>query len=240
MTNDWQVSPKLVQVFVTILLALGAAPATAPAREAPREAPREVTREATREAIMVFGDSLSAGFGMAANQAWPALLDARLAREQRGFRIINASISGETTDCGLARIDDALERHRPALVAIELGANDALRGLPLSRMRANLAGMIERSQAAGATVLLIGMQMPPNFGAEFTRAFANMYASLADETGATLLPFLLQPIAADRDAFMDDNLHPTVAAQPAIAEHVWQSLAPMLAARPIGVGAVAQ
>lgn len=236
MTNDWQVSPKLVQVFVTILLALGAAPAIAPAREAPREAPREVTREA----IMVFGDSLSAGFGMAANQAWPALLDARLAREQRGFRIINASISGETTDGGLARIDDALERHRPALVAIELGANDALRGLPLSRMRANLAGMIDRSQAAGATVLLIGMQMPPNFGAEFTRAFASMYASLADETGATLLPFLLQPIAADRDAFMDDNLHPTVAAQPAIAEHVWQSLAPMLAARPVGVGAVAQ
>lgn len=178
--------------------------------------------------ILVLGDSLSAGYGMAASEAWPAVLETRLRASDQRFRVVNASISGETTAGGLARIDAAIARHRPAVVVIELGANDALRGLPLELARSNLAGMAQRARASGAAVLVVGMEMPPNFGPTFTDAFRAMFAEVAREHDAQLLPFLLEPIALDRANFLDDNLHPTPETQPVIADHVWTVLGPMI------------
>jgi acyl-CoA thioesterase-1 len=182
--------------------------------------------------ILILGDSLSAGYGMAASEAWPALLERRLRVRDPRFRVVNASISGETTAGGLARIDAALARHRPAIVVIELGANDALRGLPLELARDNLAAMARRARASGAAVLIVGMEMPPNFGAAFTDAFRAMYAEVAIEAEAALLPFLLEPVARDRANFLEDNLHPTAEAQPAILDHVLSVLGPMIDALP--------
>jgi acyl-CoA thioesterase-1 len=148
--------------------------------------------------------------------------------------VVNASISGETTAGGLARIDAALARHRPAIVVIELGSNDALRGLPLELARENLAAMARRARATGAAVLIVGMEMPPNFGPAFTDAFRAMYAEVAAEQQAGLLPFLLEPIARDRANFLDDNLHPTPDTQPVILDHVLTVLGPMIDALPAG------
>lgn len=178
--------------------------------------------------ILVMGDSLSAGYGMAASQGWVALLDRRLQTQHSGWRAVNASISGETTAGGASRILNALRQHRPQVVVIELGANDALRGLPLAQTRRNLAYMIGAAHGADARVLLVGMQMPPNLGPQYTREFANGFAALSARFDTALLPFLLQPIAADRGHFQDDNLHPTAAAQPAIRDHVWPALQPLL------------
>ena len=183
---------------------------------------------ASSNRILVMGDSLSAGYGMAASQGWVALLDRRLRTQHRGWRAVNASISGDTTAGGASRIVNALRQHRPQVVVIELGANDALRGLPLAQTRRNLAYMIGAAHGAGAQVLLIGMQMPPNLGMHYTSEFAQGYADLSARFGTALLPFLLQPIAADRSLFQDDNLHPTPAAQPAIRDHVWPALQPLL------------
>jgi acyl-CoA thioesterase-1 len=178
--------------------------------------------------LLVMGDSLSAGYNLAAEQGWVSLLGARLAQQQPSWKVVNASISGETTAGGATRIDDELARHRPALVLIELGANDGLRGLPVALARDNLEKMIAAAQGAGAKVLLVGMEMPPNYGPEYTASFRQMYAELAQRHGLALLPFLLAPIAGERSAFQDDNLHPVAAAQPRILEHVWTWLAPML------------
>lgn len=178
--------------------------------------------------LLVLGDSLSAGYGLAPGQGWVDLLAQRLAREDRGWQVVNASISGETTAGGAARLDAALARHRPQLVLLELGANDGLRGLPVEIARANLDGIIARSRAAGAEVLLIGMRMPPNYGPEYTAAFAAMYADLARAHGTPLVPLLLEPIATNRAMFQDDNVHPTAEAQPLLLDHVWPVLAPLL------------
>jgi acyl-CoA thioesterase-1 len=215
-----------VQVFVMLAAACLLAPRAAIASEAP-PAPDPRT-------LLVLGDSLSAGYGMAAGEAWPALLEARLRERDPRFRVVNASISGETTAGGLARIDAALARHRPAIVVIELGSNDALRGLPLELARDNLAAMARRVRKTGAAVLIVGMEMPPNFGAAFTDAFRAMYAEVAAEQQAGLLPFLLEPIARDRANFLDDNLHPTPDTQPVILDHVLTVLGPMIDALPAG------
>jgi acyl-CoA thioesterase-1 len=188
-------------------------------------------------AVLVMGDSLSAAYNLAAEQGWVALLDARLAREGRPWRMVNASISGETSAGGAARIAAALAEHRPRLVLIELGANDGLRGLPLEATRANLEAMVRAARAAGARVLVIGMRLPPNYGSEYTEAFFALFGELAKAEGVAHLPFLLEPIAFDENAFQPDRLHPTADAQPRIAEHVWTALAPLLdevpeAARP--------
>lgn len=183
--------------------------------------------------LLVLGDSLSAGYGMAASEAWPALLEARLRARDPRFRVVNASISGETTAGGLARIDAALARHRPAIVVIALGSNDALRGLPLELARENLAAMARRARDAGAAVLVVGMEMPPNFGPAFTEAFRTLFAEVAAAEGAELLPFLLEPIARERANFLDDNLHPTPETQPVILEHVLGVLGPMIEALPV-------
>jgi acyl-CoA thioesterase-1 len=178
--------------------------------------------------VLVMGDSLSAGYGLAAAESWVSLLGERLATERPGWRVVNASISGETTAGGAARIDAELAEHAPDVVVVELGANDGLRGLPLDIAEANLTRMITAAQAAGAQVLLVGMEIPPNYGPDYTAMFRNMFRTLAERHGTALLPFLLEPIARERDAFLDDNLHPTAAAQPRLLEHVWPALLPVI------------
>ncbi|KLI99055.1 hypothetical protein WQ56_13685 [Luteimonas sp. FCS-9] len=178
--------------------------------------------------ILVMGDSLSAGYGMAAAQGWVGLLAQRLQRESPDWRVVNASISGETSAGGASRIVQAVVRERPQVVVIALGANDGLRGLPLAEARRNLARMIGASQHVGARVLLVGMRMPPNLGPDYTRGFEANYRLLADTFDVALLPFLLEPVAADRANFQDDNLHPTVEAQAKILDHVWPALRPLL------------
>jgi acyl-CoA thioesterase-1 len=200
------------------LLLAGAGHAQAPAKPMP----------ATPPTVLVMGDSLSAAHGLDDAQGWVALTAARMAKDAPGWRIVNASISGETTSGGSSRIVAEVLRVRPAVVVIELGANDALRGLPLRDMRHNLARMIGASRYVGARVLLVGMRIPPNYGADYARGFEQVYRDLARHFDVALLPFLLEPIAADRDAFQGDNLHPVAAAEPKLRDHVWNSLAPLL------------
>jgi acyl-CoA thioesterase-1 len=178
--------------------------------------------------VLVMGDSLSAGYDLAADEGWVSLTAARIAKERPTWRVVNASISGETSAGGSSRIVAEVLRVKPKVVVIELGANDGLRGLPLREMRRNLARMIGASQHVGAKVLLIGMRIPPNYGAEYTEGFERVYLDLAKLFNVELLPFLLQPIAADRGNFQDDNLHPIAAAQPKLRDHVWSALAPLL------------
>ena len=185
-------------------------------------------KAATPRTVLVFGDSLSAGYGMAALQGWVALLGKRLAARKPGWALANASISGETTAGGISRIDKVLERVAPDVVVIELGANDGLRGLPLAQSRANLTRMVKASKQAGAKVLLVGMRMPPNLGKPYTEGFAANYRAVAQAEDVALLPFLLEPVAADRGNFQQDNLHPTAAAQPQLLDHVWKALEPLL------------
>jgi acyl-CoA thioesterase-1 len=180
--------------------------------------------------VLVLGDSLSAAYGLASGEGWVHLLDERLQARHPGWRVVNASISGETTAGGASRIDGELATHAPQVVVIELGANDGLRGLPLEAARANLTRMVEASQAADARVLVIGMHIPPNYGPEYTQAFHALFGEIAKAHDTAVLPFLLEPIATDREAFLPDNLHPNAQAQPKLLEHVWPALQPMLAA----------
>jgi acyl-CoA thioesterase-1 len=178
--------------------------------------------------VLVFGDSLSAAYGLDASQGWVALTAERIARVRPGWRVVNASISGETSAGGAARVVAEVARHRPTVVVIALGANDGLRGLPLKQTRSNLARMIGAAQGVGAKVLLVGMRMPPNYGAEYTRAFERTYPHLAELFETALLPFLLEPVARDREAFQADNLHPVAGVQPLLRDHVWTALEPLL------------
>jgi len=181
--------------------------------------------------ILVFGDSLSAGYGIAVKQSWPSLLVERLQNEKLAYAVVNASISGETTAGGRSRFAAALKQHQPAIVILALGANDGLRGLPLTEVRTNLTQMVQAAKGAGARVLLAGMRLPPNYGPDYTRDFNALFATVAKQEKVALLPFLLEPVAADDAAFQSDRLHPTAAAQPKILDHVWQSLRPLLKPR---------
>lgn len=189
--------------------------------------PAPVTDDAERT-VLVMGDSLSAGYGMAAAESWVSLLAEELATTRPATRVINASISGETSAGGAARIIGEVWRHRPDVVVIALGANDGLRGLPLGEMRRNLARMIGVAQHVQAEVLLVGMRMPPNLGREYTGGFEQVYRDLADLFDIALLPFLLEPIALDAGAYQQDNLHPTAQAQARILDHVRPALLPLL------------
>jgi acyl-CoA thioesterase-1 len=183
---------------------------------------------AAGKSILVFGDSLSAGYGLAMSRGWVSLLEERLKRERTDYSVANASISGETSAGGRARIDAALERHRPSIVVVELGANDALRGLPLAQMKANLAAIIERSKKSGARVLLVGMKMPPNFGPDYTAAFEAAFTQVSREQKVPLVPFLLEGFADDLAYFQPDRIHPNERAQPLILDTIWPKLAPLL------------
>jgi acyl-CoA thioesterase I len=178
--------------------------------------------------VLVMGDSLSAAYGLSSAQGWVALTSQRVQQQKPGWRVVNASISGETTAGGAARVAAELKRHAPDVIVIELGANDGLRGLPLAQSRANLDKMITAAQTAKARVLLVGMQIPPNFGREYTQGFQAMFKTLADTHRTAFLPFLLEPVAGDRANFQDDNLHPVAAAQPKLRDHVWTQLGPLL------------
>ncbi len=179
-------------------------------------------------AILVMGDSLSASHGIDQQRSWVSLLAARLQREGFPHHVVNASISGETTAGGLSRLGPALARHQPAIVIIELGANDGLRGLPLTQMRDNLQKMITAAKNHHARVLLIGMRLPPNYGPRYTRSFQNIYLALAKENNIAMLPFLLEGVSEKREWMQADNLHPNAAAQPRLLENVWPSLRPLL------------
>jgi len=183
---------------------------------------------AKAKTVLVMGDSLSAAYGLSAPQGWVALTAQRVQQQKPDWRVVNASISGETTAGGASRVAAELKRHAPDVIVIELGANDGLRGLPLAQSRANLDKMITTAQGAGARVLLIGMQIPPNFGRDYTQGFQAMFKTLAQTHKTAFLPFLLEPIASDRANFQDDNLHPVAAAQPKLRDHVWTQLGPLL------------
>ncbi len=209
-----------VGLALLLFVALSARPAAA---QAPSAAPAQGART-----VLVMGDSLSAAYGLAPAQGWVALTADRIAKTRPGWRVVNASISGETTAGGASRIAAELKRHQPAIVVIALGANDGLRGLPLAQTRANLEKMIKAAQARKAKVLLVGMRMPPNYGPEYTRGFEQNFSALSRQYGTALLPFLLEPIALDRNAYQADNLHPVASAQPKLRDHVWKALEPLL------------
>lgn len=176
--------------------------------------------------ILVFGDSLSAGYGLAAEQSWPSLMQKELERKGSGYRVVNASISGETTLGGRQRIAKALELHRPAVVVLELGANDGLRGFGTPDIEANLDALIRDIRRAGARVLLVGIRLPPNYGEPYVTQFRNIYPRLAEKRRVRLLPFLLEGVPPEH--FQPDNLHPTAEAQPLMMQNVMKELRPLL------------
>ncbi len=178
-----------------------------------------------RPTLLVMGDSLSAAYGIERQEGWVSLLAARLDGKAE---VINASISGETSSGGAGRLPELLGQHAPDIVLLELGGNDGLRGLPPGQFEANLAGMIEASREAGAAVLLLGIDIPPNYGQAYRDAFTGVYQRLADEYDLPLVPFLLEGVALDETLMQDDGIHPTAAAQPLILDNVWPELAPLL------------
>ena len=186
---------------------------------------------ASTQTILVFGDSLSASYGLPQGQGWVALLEAKLAQNQASkttCKVVNASISGETTSGGLARFSTALITHKPNIVILELGANDGLRGLPIAEMQANLNQMIAQAKAKKTKVLLIGMKIPPNYGLKYTKNFSTAYINLAKQHNIALVPFLLEGVAGKPELIQADGLHPIAAAQLTLLNNVWLALEPML------------
>jgi acyl-CoA thioesterase-1 len=180
--------------------------------------------------IVVLGDSLSAGYGIKIQEGWVNLLAKRLVAEGYGYRVVNASISGETTQGGLARLPRALETHKPAVVIVELGGNDGLRGLPLKASRDNLDRIIGLSLAAQARVLLVGMIIPPNYGPRYGEEFRGMFTDLAAKYPVGFVPFLLDQVALEPGLMQADGIHPNAAGQPRMLENVWPKLKPLLVA----------
>jgi acyl-CoA thioesterase-1 len=184
-----------------------------------------------RAPILVVGDSLSAEYGLERGSGWVALMQQRLARDKIGIPVVNASISGDTTSGGRTRLPALLAQHKPGIVILELGGNDALRGLPLSMTQANLQAMAQAAKAAGARVLILGMQLPPNYGQKYAQDFANLFAVVAKNEGAALVPFFLAGVADGPQAdnlFQPDRIHPNAEAQPRMLDNVWPALKPLL------------
>lgn len=185
---------------------------------------------ASQPVVLVFGDSLSAAYGIREAEGWVALLAQRIHAQGYPYEVVNGSVSGETSHGGLTRLPALLARHHPAIAIVELGANDGLRGLDLGEMQANLREMIRLTQASGARVLLLGMHLPPNYGPVYTARFHASFGAVAEQTGAALVPFMLAGVATERALMQADGLHPAAAAQPRILENVWPILAPLLEA----------
>jgi acyl-CoA thioesterase-1 len=211
--------PALAAIRCVACLLFACVVTTARAADAPTPAPT----------ILVLGDSLSAAYGIRVEQGWVTLLQTRLRAKGYGHRVVNASSSGETTGGALARLPRALALHHPAIVIVELGGNDGLRGLPVADIRRNFEAIIRSSQQAGAKILLVGMKIPPNYGPAYTRDFESLYGALARQYKLALVPFLLQDVAPDETLFQADGLHPTAAAQPLLLGQVWPRLEPLLA-----------
>lgn len=182
--------------------------------------------------MLVLGDSLSAGYGLESGAGWVPLMEKRLQRDGIAAQVVNASISGDTTSGGRSRLPALLKKYHPAVLVIELGANDGLRGLPLESTEDNLRSMIVSAQQSGAQVLLLGMQLPPNYGPDYTRRFADLYPRLAVERKTALVPFFLAGVAERPELFQGDRLHPTAAAQPTLLDNVWPRLSPLLSRNP--------
>jgi acyl-CoA thioesterase I len=200
----------LLVLFAASVPANGAAPAETPV-------------------ILVFGDSISAGYGLSrVEKGWVTLLQTRLKDEDYGYQVLNASVSGETTAGGLARLPRALDLHKPKIVILELGGNDGLRALPIAQMRANLVRMVDLASAAGAKVLLLGIRMPPNYGPEYTEQFRLCYSDLARDKKLPLVPFLLEDVAQFPDLMQADGIHPNELGQPTLLANLWPSLKPLL------------
>jgi acyl-CoA thioesterase-1 len=183
---------------------------------------------ASAATILVFGDSLSAAYGLAQQQGWASLLEKRLRDEGYDYRVANASISGETTTGGAGRIEGALKAHKPDVVVLELGANDGLRGQSVDVMKRNLEAMIDASRKAKAEVLLVGMRLPPNYGPAYTEKFQRAYADLARAKKTALVPFLFEGFGEDPKFFQSDRVHPTSEAQALMLDVVWKGLKPLL------------
>jgi acyl-CoA thioesterase I len=187
--------------------------------------------QAANQRLLVVGDSLSAEYGIARGSGWVALLEKRLARDKLPWQVVNASISGDTTSGGRSRLNALLTQHKPALVVIELGANDALRGLPLTMTQANLQAMAKAAKAAGAKVLIVGIAVPPNYGRAYGEEFIALFGQVAKAEGAALAPFLLAgvaDVANAEDNFQADRIHPKAEAHPRMLDNVWAALAPLL------------
>ena len=207
----WRKHYRILTLWLGVLIATAAA---SPVNAAPSPT------------LLVMGDSLSAAYNIEREASWVALLEARLPDDAT---VVNASISGETTSGGAQRLDELLGQHAPDIVLLELGGNDGLRGLPPQQMQRNLASMIEASQAADAEVLLLGIDIPPNYGEAYREAFTNVYRELADEYDVELVPFLLEGVATEDDLMQNDGIHPTAEAQPIILDTVWEALEDMVA-----------
>ncbi|MGF6975848.1 acyl-CoA thioesterase-1 [Paraburkholderia sp. JPY465] len=184
--------------------------------------------EPAKPVIVVLGDSISAEYGLPRDTGWVALMRQRLAEERIDYSVANASISGDTTSGGRARLPALMERLKPSIVIVELGANDALRGVPLSTTEANLRTIIEQAQHGHAKVVLVGMYVPPNYGPDYTQKFHGLYGQLSKEFHLPLVPFLLAGIADKPDMFQADQIHPTQQAQPLLLNNVWPAVKPLL------------
>jgi acyl-CoA thioesterase-1 len=187
-----------------------------------------MAQNAAAGTILIVGDSISAGFGLDTRLGWVSLLEQRLEREGHDDRVVNASISGDTSAGGQARLPALLTEHKPDVVIVELGGNDGLRGQPPAQLQQNLAAMIDAAKTAGAKVLLLGMQLPPNYGPRYTEAFAGVYTQLADEKQIALVPFFLEGVGGHPELMQADGLHPAAAGQKRLLDNVWPALKPLL------------
>ncbi|MFK8399066.1 arylesterase [Pseudomonas sp. BGr12] len=187
-----------------------------------------ITQQAAAQTLLVVGDSISAGLGLDTSLGWVNLLDKRLQEQGFDYKVVNASISGDTTAGGLARLPALLSEQKPKLVVIELGGNDGLRGMAPAQLQQNLSGMVEQSQKSGAKVILLGMRLPPNYGQRYTDAFAKVFDSVAGEQKIALVPFFLEGVGGVQGMMQADGLHPAVAAQPRLLDNVWPTLKPLL------------
>lgn len=205
--------------------------AAAPALGQSAASPPSAAGAGAGKTLLVLGDSLSAEYGIARGKGWVALMQARMAKEAPGWQVVNASVSGETTSGGRSRLPALLKQHRPALVIVELGGNDALRGLPLSMTQANLTEMTRAAKAAGARVVVVGMAVPPNYGRQYGEDFFALFGKVAKAEGVALVPFLLQGVADIPDSeamFQPDRIHPKAEAHPRMLDNVWPVLKPLL------------
>ncbi|MDH1306713.1 arylesterase [Pseudomonas fulva] len=187
-----------------------------------------LAQSATAGTVLIVGDSISAGFGLDTRYGWASLLQTRLRQEGFDDKVVNASISGDTSAGGQARLPALLAAHKPAVVVLELGGNDGLRGQPPAQLRQNLASMVDQSRQAGAKVLLLGMQLPPNYGVRYTRAFAKVYEELAKDKQVALVPFFLEGVGGVPELMQADGIHPAQGAQQRLLENAWPVLKPLL------------